>query len=208
MEQEINPYIERLLAFVKELLGSAQGYMDPYLPEVSWAAYAAFAVYVLVLLGGGFMAILCRNLVRAMLGLILTFLGVAGMYLLLAAPFLAFMQLLIYVGAVCVLIFFAIMLTHNTADGEEAHWPTLYSVAYAGLAFIAPLAVAGPLIVMHAGKIAVKVPVDTGTEKLGEGLLSSYVLSFELISIILLVSMAGAVYLAFRGFGPGRREKH
>ena len=207
MEQEINPYIERLLAFIRDVLGSAETSVDPYLPELSWAAYAAFAVYVLVLLGGGFLAILSRNLVRAMLGLVLTFLGVAGMYLLLAAPFLAFMQLLIYVGAVCVLIFFAIMLTHNTSEGEEAHWPPLYSVVYAGLAFIAPLAVAGPLVVMHAGKIPVKLPADTGTEALGQGLLSSYVLPFELISIILLVAMMGAVYLAFRGFGPRRREK-
>ncbi|MDR2460036.1 MAG: NADH-quinone oxidoreductase subunit J [Deltaproteobacteria bacterium] len=182
--------------------------MEPYLPELSWVAYLAFAIYVLIILAGGFMSILCRNLVRAMMGLVLTFLGVAGMYLLLASPFLAFMQLLIYVGAVCVLIFFAIMLTRNVSDGEEAHWPTLGALGYGLLALLAPLGVIGPLIIMHAGKIPVQVPVENPTGELGEGLLSDYVLPFELISIILLVAMAGAVYLAFRGFGPEKSKRH
>jgi threonine/homoserine/homoserine lactone efflux protein len=55
-----------------------------------------------------------------MVGLIATLLGVAGMYMLLNAQFMALMQILIYVGAVCVLIFFAIMLTRADAGGEEA----------------------------------------------------------------------------------------
>ncbi len=64
------------------------------------------------------MAVLARSLVRALSGLIVTLFGVAGMYLLMAAPFIAFMQILIYVGAVTVLIFFAIMLT-RTSEGES-----------------------------------------------------------------------------------------
>jgi NADH-quinone oxidoreductase subunit J len=206
MEQVINPIIDEVMEALKGTLTSAQGYMDPYLPEVSWVAYVAFAVYVLVILGGGFLAILARNLVRAMLGLILTFLGVAGMYLLLASPFLAFMQLLIYVGAVCVLIFFAIMLTKNTSEGDESQFPRVSALAYGFLAFIGPLAVVGPFLILHTGKITVHTPVENSTKELGEGLLSSYVLPFELISIILLVAMAGAVYLAFRGFTPRRRQ--
>jgi NADH-quinone oxidoreductase subunit J len=207
MEQVINPIIDELLGAVTASLDSLEGAMDPWLPEVSWVAWLAFAVYVLVILGGGFLAILARNLVRAMMGLVLTFLGVAGMYLLLASPFLAFMQLLIYVGAVCVLIFFAIMLTKNTSEGEESKLPPFSAAVYGGLAFLAPLVLAGPLVAIHSWKIPVKTPVDTGTGELGEGLLSSYVLPFELISVILLVAMAGAVFLAFRGFAPIRRGK-
>ncbi|MDR2422599.1 MAG: NADH-quinone oxidoreductase subunit J [Deltaproteobacteria bacterium] len=124
------------------------------------AAGLAFTFYVLLILAGGFTAVLSRNLVRATLGLIVTFLGVAGMYLLLASPFLAFMQLLIYVGAVCVLIFFAIMLTKNTSDGDEARWPRPGNAVLGLLAGLAPLAVAGPIIVKGTQAIKTRNPVD------------------------------------------------
>ncbi|MDR2611732.1 MAG: NADH-quinone oxidoreductase subunit J [Deltaproteobacteria bacterium] len=204
MQQEASNIASTLLEYIARPLRALQEWLSPYLPGDEWAAYLAFAVYVLVILAGGFGAILSRNLIRAMLGLVLTFLGVAGMFLLLASPFLAFMQLLIYVGAVCVLIFFAVMLTQNTDGGEESRLPSLASLGYGALAFLAPLAVAGPLIVMYAGRVPVETPQPEGTGLLGAGLLSSYVLPFELISIILLVAMAGAVYLAFRGFNPKR----
>jgi NADH-quinone oxidoreductase subunit J len=167
-------------------------------------AYLAFAVYVLIILGGGFMAILCRNLVRAMMGLVLTFLGVAGMYLLLASPFLAFMQLLIYVGAVCVLIFFAIMLTRNTNDGQEAKLPSITSVIMGLLVFALPLAVLAPLIIKYAPDLPQVSYGQTETRLLGEGLITTDVLSFELISIILLVAMSGAVFLAWRRRSEGK----
>ncbi|SMP82361.1 NADH-ubiquinone/plastoquinone oxidoreductase chain 6, partial [Desulfonatronum zhilinae] len=63
-------------------------------------AYAAFGVYVLIILFGGLLAVFSRNLVRALVGLVLTLFGVAGCYLLMAAPFMALMQILIYVAAV------------------------------------------------------------------------------------------------------------
>ncbi|MDR2387892.1 MAG: NADH-quinone oxidoreductase subunit J, partial [Deltaproteobacteria bacterium] len=147
---------------------------------------------------GGFMAIGSRNLVRAMLGLVLTFLGVAGMYLLLASPFLAFMQVLMYVGAVCVLIFFAIMLTRNTNEGEESKLPSIASAIYGLLALVLPLVVLGPLIVTNVPKLTTVQYGQTETKLLGQGLISEDVYSVELISIILLVAMAGAVFLAWR----------
>ncbi len=82
-----------------------------------YLAYAAYGLYLLLIAAGGVMAVRCTSLVRALLGLILALLGVAGMYLLMAAPFLAFMQILIYGGAVSVLIFFAVMLT-RAPSGE------------------------------------------------------------------------------------------
>ncbi|MDR3154783.1 MAG: NADH-quinone oxidoreductase subunit J [Deltaproteobacteria bacterium] len=204
MQQETSSIIQTVLDYVASPIRALQEWLSEYLPGDEWAAYLAFAFYVILILSGGLGAILSRNLIRAMLGLVLTFLGVAGMYLLLASPFLAFMQLLIYVGAICVLIFFAVMLTRNTDGGEESRLPSLGSLFYGLLAFLAPLAVAGPLIVMYAGKVQVETPQTVPSGKLGAGLLSSYVLPFELISIILLVAMAGAVYLAFRGYSPKR----
>jgi NADH-quinone oxidoreductase subunit J len=206
MEKHVNPMIDSVVDYIAGFINYVGGLISPYLPEAHWAAYLAFALYVLIIIGGGLMAILARNLVRAMLGLVLTFLGVAGMYLLLACPFLAFMQLLIYVGAVCVLIFFAIMLTRNFSEGEESKLPPLSAFCYGLLSLAAPLLVFGPMIVIHGKAIQTKVPEETDTGALGEGLLREYVLPFELISIILLVAMAGAVYLAFRGFRPLKGE--
>jgi NADH-quinone oxidoreductase subunit J len=208
MQQEAENMFRAVLEYLGRPLNALQEWLSPWLPGEEWAAYLAFAFYVLVIAAGGLGAVLSRNLIRAMLGLVLTFLGVAGMYLLLASPFLAFMQLLIYVGAVCVLIFFAVMLTRNTDGGEESRLPSVASFSYGVLALLAPLAVAGPLIVMRAGRVPVETPSAVGTGLLGQGLLSAYVLPFELISIILLVAMAGAVYLAFRGFSPSGRGQN
>ncbi|MDR2934771.1 MAG: NADH-quinone oxidoreductase subunit J [Candidatus Adiutrix sp.] len=161
-------------------------------------AYAAFAFYVLLIAGGGLAAVLSRQLVRALVGLVLTFLGVAGLYLLLAAPFMAFMQLLIYVGAICVLVFFAIMLVKNTQTGEEAASPGLGQAFGAILAALAPLALFAPLIAARAGELGDGLaPRETPLAELGQGLLSYYLLPFELISVILLVAMAGGVLLAW-----------
>lgn len=159
-------------------------------------AYLAFAVYVLLLVSGGLVAVLARNLVRALIGLVVTFLGVAGMYLLLASPFMAFMQLLIYVGAICILIFFAIMLVKNNSTGEEMNMPSFSQMALAGLASLAVLAIFGPVIALNAGRFNIDgLPVATPLAAIGEGLLSYYMLPFELISVILLVGMAGGVFL-------------
>ena len=161
-------------------------------------AYIAFALYVGLIAGGGLVAVLARNLVRAMIGLVITFLGVAGMYLLLASPFMAFMQLLIYVGAICVLIFFAIMLVKNTSSGEEMNMPGLCQTGGALASAGAVLLLFGPIIALSAGKLnQAHLPEDTPLAELGEGLITSYVVPFELISVILLVAMAGGVLLAW-----------
>jgi len=167
-------------------------------PAQEIMAYAAFAFYVLLIVGGGLGAVLSRQLVRALVGLVLSFLGVAGLYLLLAAPFMAFMQLLIYVGAVCVLIFFAIMLVKNTPTGEEAASPGLGLIFGAAVSALAPLLLFAPLIAVRAGELGDGLkPQETPLAELGQGLLSYYLLPFELISVILLVAMAGGVLLAW-----------
>jgi len=83
---------------------------------ISALGHIAFAFYAAIVLVGGVLAVSSRSLVRAMVGLVISLFGVAGLYLLLLAEFVALMQILIYVGAVSVLIFFAIMLTSASAD--------------------------------------------------------------------------------------------
>jgi len=159
-------------------------------------AVAAFFGYALTVLAGGLIAVLASSLVRALAGLILTLFGVAGLYLLLSSPFLAFMQILIYVGAVSVIIFFAIMLTRPPAGGEEGERRSLGRTLLALVGGLAP-ALLLALACWRYGSASNRVPPSVEVGRLGEVLLGPYVLAFELISLVLLVAMAGAVLLGF-----------
>ena len=162
-------------------------------------ANAAYGLYLVLILTGAWVAVRCRNLVRALLGLIMTLFGVAGMYFLMAAPFMALMQILIYVGAVSVLIFFAIMLTRTSGGqaGEEdgGARPALRTV----LALLSGLLPAAILAVVILTKASQSLPLkpEMPLGRLGQFLTGPYVLAFELISVVLLAAMAGAVVLGF-----------
>lgn len=162
-------------------------------------ALFAYALYLAIIVGGGFTAVTNPNLVRALVGLVAAMFGVAGMYFLMNAPFVGLMQLLIYVGAISVLIFFAIMLTRPPAGGEEQTPSRRRPMAFVAAA--APVALLGA-VCFKAFKQTVDVPGETGIKELGQGLLGTYGLAFELISVVLLVAMAGAVLLGFK-----RREE-
>jgi NADH-quinone oxidoreductase subunit J len=127
-------------------------------------------------------------------------LGVAGLYMLMAAPFIAFMQVLIYVGGVSVLIFFAIMLTHAAPTGDEAKRRPLRKRLNAVFAMLVPAAVLSVGILKHGPK-GFEMPKSSSLSQLGAGLMGPYVLAFELISVVLFVAMAGAVMLAWRQWG-------
>jgi NADH-quinone oxidoreductase subunit J len=138
------------------------------------------------------------SLVRALLGLILTLFGVAGMYLLMNAPFIAFMQLLIYVGAVSVLIFFAIMLTKAPGGeaGGEAPPKLGGRLVLAALTGLVPAGILGGAL-LKINPQALPLKPETTLLKLGEFLVGPYALAFELISVVLFAAMAGAVLLGF-----------
>lgn len=158
-------------------------------------AHGVFGMYLLVIcLGAGF-AVFSPNLVRALVGLIFSFMGVAGMYLLMQAPFLAFMQLLVYVGAVCVLIFFALMLARSDSEGDELGAP-VPKTARALLVGVLPVGLLSPVLALHPDQ-SLFTPKTVGLPQLGKQLLEDFVLPFELISVILLVAMAGGVFLVW-----------
>ena len=163
-------------------------------------AKVAFCVYTIVILGGSILAVSSSSLVRALVGLIATLVGVSGMYMLLATPFLAFMQILIYVGAVSVLIFFAVMLTRAESGGDEAKSAPMRTYVYGLAATLAPAAILGWLILTKP-VASVAIPVEVTIKELGAGLLGSYFLPFELISVILMVAMSGAVLLTWEKRG-------
>ena len=163
-------------------------------------AKLAFALYALVIITGAIMAVTAKSLVRALVDLIAVMIGVAGMYLLMAAPFVAFMQILIYVGGVSVLIFFAIMLTKASPEGDESSPNSLRNTLNALIAMLAPGVILSVVILRYPPESFPR-PTDVGAFNLGEGMLGAYLLPFELISIILFVAMAGAVLVAWRKWG-------
>ena len=158
--------------------------------------YMAFGLYFAMILCGACIAVFSASLVRALVGLIVSLLGVAGMYLLMKSPFLAFMQLLIYVGAVCVLIFFALMLAKADREGDEAAPLPTGKLLRALAAGVASFALLAPTLLLNAAESKTK-PAEVSLAELGQGLLGEYLLPFELISVILFVSMAGGVLLVW-----------
>lgn len=161
-----------------------------------YLSLSVLAAHMVLIIIGAFITVLAKSLVRALTGLIMTLFGVAGLYFLLAAPFIGLMQLLIYVGAVSILIFFSIMLTQASSVGEEGQKRRRLKVVYAFLSALAPAVFLG-LAVIKASIPSLSTPQEIRAADLGEFLLGPYVLPFELISLALLVSMAGAVLLGF-----------
>ena len=156
-------------------------------------AQVVFYFIAALAVGGALGVVLMRSTVYAALFLILALLAVAGVYILLASEFLALVQVLIYGGAVTVLLLFALMLT-RTGDLPEtmvgAQWP---------LAAVASAFLAGLLIATNA---TTDWPGDTGEitavpfELVGEVLFRQWAVPFEIASLVLLVALVGAIILA------------
>lgn len=158
-----------------------------------------FLLTVALVFTGAVIAVNARRLVRAVAGLAICFTGLAGVYYFLLSPFLAMMQLLIYVGAVSILIAFGIMM----ADQEEKR--------EVGLKGRSPLA--GPLAFSTAALMFAALTVlglktqwqvfarqgGFDIKAVGMALLTTHSLVFELVSIVLLLAIIGALVLAQRG---------
>ena len=135
-----------------------------------------------------------RNIFHSALFLILTLFGVAGIFILLHAEFLAAVQVLIYVGAISVLIIFAIMLTSQLANKEikqSNEQVTLAIFICAGFL----LASLGSLA-NTVWEFSEKPLPDNNTLTIGRLLMNEYVLPFEVVSVVLLAALIGAVVLA------------
>jgi NADH:ubiquinone oxidoreductase subunit 6 (subunit J) len=153
-----------------------------------------FLAIAAVTLVGAFGVVVARSVFVSALFLILSFVGVTGIYVLLQAPFLAGVQLLIYVGAVAVLIIFAVMLTRDVMSEEAPFLNRQWGCAgaIAAVLFLL-LALVGFLANWRISSAA--PPQDT-ILALGEALMSTYVLPFEVASVFLLVALIGAIVIA------------
>jgi NADH-quinone oxidoreductase subunit J len=159
----------------------------------------AFAALAGLTLGSAGVVAFARNVIHSAMGLLGALAGVAGLYLLLAADFLAAVQLLVYVGGTLILILFAVMLTAHIERVASSNTPR----PRAGAALLLLLLLSAlSLVALHTAwptEPAVAVP---STAKLGHALLGPYVLPFELVSVLLLVALVGAVVLARRAVKP------
>ncbi len=149
---------------------------------------AAFTVWAAAVVVFG------KNIVRAAVALIFTFCGMAALYVLLDAEFLAAVQVLIYVGGITILLLFAIMLTSRISStttrviNEQVGWSAVAVIGLLiGLIYASTLGIA---------TLAGPPRLPETTPFLGRALLTTYVLPFEAVSILLLAGMVGAIILA------------
>ena len=149
---------------------------------------------------GAFGVSVSRNPLTASMWLLLALFAVAGLFAWSGAHFLAAMQVLVYAGAVAVLFVFVIMLLNlnerelGQTDFRVSHW--------AGLAMVLTMLVALTAVAMSAPEAFPRAGRDPGrTQAMGDALMRGYVLPFEIISLLLLAAMAGAVMLTKRAQG-------
>jgi len=172
--------------------------MNPSLLSAEGLSGLIFLVFIGTTLLGAIIATNSNRLIRAVAGLALCFIGVAGLYYYLNSPFIALMEILIYVGAVCVTIVFAVML----AEPEESKKIAKRNPLTGPLSIIASGVLVSGLIALGKGT-EWKLPaarVNNGAiEDVGQSLLTTYSMSFELISVLLLLAILGALVLARAG---------
>lgn len=156
-----------------------------------------FYVFAVITLASAAYVVLARNIVRVAFALLFTLMGVAAFFALLLADFLAITQLLVYVGGILVLLLFGVMLTNRqiSVDIRTGTMQTLPAVI-----IIAALAgTMGGVIWSTDWPMVSELAEGTATAPvIGEMFLSSYLLPFEIASVILLVALVGAALIARR----------
>jgi NAD(P)H-quinone oxidoreductase subunit 6 len=165
-----------------------------------------FGILAVMLLGSALGVVLLENVVYSAFLLALTFISIAGMYFLLNADFVAAAQVLIYVGAVNVLILFAIMLVNKREDFKALPnaWIRRGTTA---LVCVGLFALLGTMVVTTPWAISSATPAgDASVIVIGLHFFSDFLLPFELASVLLLMALVGAIVLARREFVPELEE--
>jgi NADH-quinone oxidoreductase subunit J len=157
--------------------------------------FLAFLLLAIIAVSGGVLLLNLTNVVHMVLALVATFISIAGIYILLSAEFLAVVQILIYSGAITIIMLFGIMLTRPDTSSEEKQGGKVKR----GFLF---LGVAGFATVVYLGIYNLEFPPmaqtlhQNNTEQIGIALYSKYIIPFELTSVVLLVALIGAIVLA------------
>ena len=154
-----------------------------------------------VAVGAAAAVVTTRHVVRAGLWLVVALGAVAGLYLVLTAELVAWVQVLIYVGAVVVLLLFAVMLTRApigaSADLDRSRWPGLLIGAGSGLGLAA--------LLVDAYRWSTVEPASKGSaEVVGAAIFRAWVLPFEVLSVLLLAALIGAIVVSRPDVGAQR----
>ncbi len=158
-----------------------------------------FYFFAFITIASGAMVVLSRNIIYAAFALLFTFFGVTGIYVLLNADFLAVTQLLIYVGGILVLMLFGVMLT-NKIVSVDIKSGTLQTFPAAMLAAMMAGVLCGVFYITDWNVVHGEIEVPSTVGMLGTMFMTTYLLPFEVASIVLLVALVGAALIA-------RREK-
>ncbi len=153
----------------------------------------AFWLLAIVGVSAALAVVLLRDVFRAALGLVLCFITVAGLYITLSADFLAAVQILVYVGAISILLILGIMLTRDIQHGN----PTNKQRVPAVLAAIAFLGAVFYAVFSTPWKISAVAPVEPTTAELAGRLFgeNGYIMSVEIAAVLLLAAVLGAIVL-------------
>ncbi len=161
-----------------------------------------FYVFAVMALGGGILTITRRSAVHSAISLIVSLLGVAGLYLLQQAEFLFAVQIVLYVGGIMVLFLFVIMLVNLDQAARERQFNRGWMVGLgaalavgAQIGYVRPRG-AGAFRIASGGPAV--PPAAGNTELIADALFSEYLLPFEIASILLLVAVVGSVVMAKR----------
>jgi NADH-quinone oxidoreductase subunit J len=177
-------------------------FVDWISQPVNWV----FVVIGLGVAGAGFRVVTSKNVVHAALFLVATLAGTAALFLMLSAEFVAWVLVLVYIGAVIVLFLFGIMITRAPTgfdeglDAEKKAYPALLSVALFLMMSWASITAFGTTEVVSAGS-------PTSTEVIGVALFGRFVIPFEVVSIVLLAALIGGITIARRDPSPAEEEE-
>ena len=155
-----------------------------------------FGILALVIAVSALRVVTAKNVVHAALYLVLVLSGVAGIFILLAAEFLAIVQVLVYIGAIVVLFLFGIMLTRapigksNELDNDQRGWAAFVALALLGLL--------GAILNDGFGDTKIEAASVGRTGDVGLSIFQTFVIPFEVISVLLLAALVGAVVIARR----------
>lgn len=164
--------------------------------------YSILAFYFLavVVLGSATLVITLRNLVYCVLWLAVTFIAIAGLYMMLGADFLALVQILVYAGAVCIMMIFVIMLTQreNEVVGCKGGKSSSFNGQFKAAGLVAFLtALVSCLMVFRTAWTTMdgRMP-GNAIDLIAELMLTKHAIPFEVVALLLLVALIGAIFLA------------
>ena len=162
------------------------------------SAIIFYAISALIL-GAGLLAVTSRKIFRSAIWLLISLIGVAGLYFWMQVEFIAAVQIIVYVGGIVVLIIFSIFLTHQT--GKELPKPMMKRTVFSVLAVLLGLGFSYNLINEY-GFTSSGAPFNVAVSKIGEQMLSptehGFILPFEVVSMLLLAAMIGCIVIAMK----------